>query len=542
MARCLPISRVKTKYSLICGGCMQILKLALVVFLALQFVTMDVAFAQSRGNNRGGSTPFGGGGNKSGLRGSTPAPQQQRQTGSSPASGGWSTSRPSGPSLSGSRQRDTGSSVGSTQPSRSFGSPTSSSQKSTWTPKPQTGGSNPYSRPSTPSRQSVANHISSNPGQKPTLTAGKVFWATIGALVVYDLVKSSYVVMRNDDGSLSCHGFGCSDWRREQVNSGFNHSIHILSDEEYEGRAYSDFATMPSNAQGFATMNGVRENGLEICSAIEPGQEVKIGERITVVGNDNQTCSVKRSESSMQLCEQLHLLSDSLGCSHSTEGFSLLQLIPKLQQADLDRIAEQLHVERQVAAPAQVYESSPTSYNSELTYRRYGCFTGETLVATVNGEKPISQIKAGDKIYSYSHETGKLVVNEVMAKLSYAPKISRALKVSSASAPIFVTEEHPFYPLMKSIASTSELASNPDAYKEIGSIANGTELLTVEWNGNNGSEYVLSRSQLQDYSQSETRREEVMTLSMTGEPRNFVVIVPGTKRGIVVHNKAMIVP
>ena len=41
------------------------------------------------------------------------------------------------------------------------------------------------------------------------------------------------------------------------------------------------------------------------------------------------------------------------------------------------------------------------------------CFTGDTLVATKEGQKPIEEIEVGDEVWSYNIETGEAKLNKV---------------------------------------------------------------------------------------------------------------------------------
>ena len=40
------------------------------------------------------------------------------------------------------------------------------------------------------------------------------------------------------------------------------------------------------------------------------------------------------------------------------------------------------------------------------------CFTGDTLVATKEGQKPIEEIEVGDEVWSYNVETGEAKLNK----------------------------------------------------------------------------------------------------------------------------------
>ena len=47
------------------------------------------------------------------------------------------------------------------------------------------------------------------------------------------------------------------------------------------------------------------------------------------------------------------------------------------------------------------------------------CFTGDTLVATKEGQKPIEEIEVGDEVWSYNVETGEAKLNKVAKVFIY---------------------------------------------------------------------------------------------------------------------------
>lgn len=72
------------------------------------------------------------------------------------------------------------------------------------------------------------------------------------------------------------------------------------------------------------------------------------------------------------------------------------------------------------------------------------CFVAGTLIVTKDGMKPIENMKAGDKVWSYNVKTRKEELNTVLdAFLSgYTDKIVR---IKAGGELIEATEEHPFY-------------------------------------------------------------------------------------------------
>ena len=70
------------------------------------------------------------------------------------------------------------------------------------------------------------------------------------------------------------------------------------------------------------------------------------------------------------------------------------------------------------------------------------CFTGDTLVATKEGQKPIEEIEVGDEVWSYNVETGEAKLNKVVKVFIYETDVLVHLHTESA---IIDTKTHPFY-------------------------------------------------------------------------------------------------
>ena len=72
------------------------------------------------------------------------------------------------------------------------------------------------------------------------------------------------------------------------------------------------------------------------------------------------------------------------------------------------------------------------------------CFVAGTLIVTKAGMKPIENMKAGDKVWSYNEKIRKEELNTVLdAFLSgYTDKI---VEIKAGGELIEATEEHPFY-------------------------------------------------------------------------------------------------
>jgi RHS repeat-associated protein len=71
------------------------------------------------------------------------------------------------------------------------------------------------------------------------------------------------------------------------------------------------------------------------------------------------------------------------------------------------------------------------------------CFAKGTLVYTLNGFKPIEEIKTGDITYSYNLEEQKIESSKVMNTLNR--EVANVFKIITSNETIFVTAEHPIY-------------------------------------------------------------------------------------------------
>ena len=72
------------------------------------------------------------------------------------------------------------------------------------------------------------------------------------------------------------------------------------------------------------------------------------------------------------------------------------------------------------------------------------CFTGDTLVLTVDGEKPIENIEVGDEVWAYNTETGEDELKHVTdVKVSETDELVHV--ITSDGDDICTTRLHPFY-------------------------------------------------------------------------------------------------
>ena len=75
--------------------------------------------------------------------------------------------------------------------------------------------------------------------------------------------------------------------------------------------------------------------------------------------------------------------------------------------------------------------------------RSAACFIAGTLIATVDGLKPIETIKAGDLVLSADVETMQTAYKPVLE--TYVRKVDRLVQLTVNGELIITTEDHPFY-------------------------------------------------------------------------------------------------
>ena len=83
------------------------------------------------------------------------------------------------------------------------------------------------------------------------------------------------------------------------------------------------------------------------------------------------------------------------------------------------------------------------------------CFVAGTLVLTIEGSKPIEEIKAGDLVYSTDPETGESEYKEVVQ--TFENETEELVHISVADDEIVTTPKHPFYVPHKGWTSAIDL-------------------------------------------------------------------------------------
>lgn len=102
------------------------------------------------------------------------------------------------------------------------------------------------------------------------------------------------------------------------------------------------------------------------------------------------------------------------------------------------------------------------------------CFTGDTLVATEDGEKPIKDIEVGDLVWAYDVENGGLELKEV--KTIYEKETKKLLHLQTTTGIISTTSNHPFYVLGKGWVAAGDLERNDEIYA-----LDGTTSVVLGW-------------------------------------------------------------
>lgn len=144
-----------------------------------------------------------------------------------------------------------------------------------------------------------------------------------------------------------------------------------------------------------------------------------------------------------------------------------------------------------------------------------GCFTGETLIDTPQGRRPIAELAVGDEVLSYDHASGKFVRTHV--KTLFSKDAGGYLVVTLADGTqIRVTPEHPFYD-----PATGE-------YRAVGTFAVGDHVIQPSEDGL--AEVAITAIEQVDVP------VRVYNIEVADENHNYVAA------GALVHNKTPTVP
>ena len=104
------------------------------------------------------------------------------------------------------------------------------------------------------------------------------------------------------------------------------------------------------------------------------------------------------------------------------------------------------------------------------------CFTGETLVATEDGQKRIDEIEVGDKVWAYDIFTGETALKEVTKV--YVHEVDEILHLYTSCGDIDTTTNHPFYVIERGWVAAGDLVEGDEIYLLDGTVAyvTGSEL------------------------------------------------------------------
>ena len=108
------------------------------------------------------------------------------------------------------------------------------------------------------------------------------------------------------------------------------------------------------------------------------------------------------------------------------------------------------------------------------------CFTGDTLVATENGQKRIDEIEVGEKVWSYDIFTGETELKEVVTV--FVHECDEILHLHTSNDDIDTTTNHPFYVIGKGWVAAGDLTAGDEIYLIDGLTAfiTGAELEKLE--------------------------------------------------------------
>ena len=105
----------------------------------------------------------------------------------------------------------------------------------------------------------------------------------------------------------------------------------------------------------------------------------------------------------------------------------------------------------------------------DLLSLHQSCFTGDTLVATEDGQKRIDEIEIGDKVWAYNVETGETELKEV--KNVFVHDVVGILHLHTTDADIDTTTNHPFYVIGEGWVAAGDLSAGDEIYLLNGSSA-----------------------------------------------------------------------
>ncbi|MBQ6944114.1 MAG: hypothetical protein IJN43_07255 [Ruminococcus sp.] len=97
------------------------------------------------------------------------------------------------------------------------------------------------------------------------------------------------------------------------------------------------------------------------------------------------------------------------------------------------------------------------------------CFTGETLVATEDGQKRIDEIEVGDRVWAYDIFTGETALKEVTKV--YVHEVDEIMHLHTSCGDIDTTTNHPFFVIDRGWVTAGDLVVGDEVYLLDGSTA-----------------------------------------------------------------------
>ena len=111
--------------------------------------------------------------------------------------------------------------------------------------------------------------------------------------------------------------------------------------------------------------------------------------------------------------------------------------------------------------------SSIAGFFSAVKTAGQACFTGDTLVATENGQIRIDELQVGDKVWAYNVETGETELKTVLKV--YVHSVDEILHLYTDEGVIDTTTNHPFFVIGKGWTAAGDLVEGDEVYNLDGS-------------------------------------------------------------------------
>lgn len=106
--------------------------------------------------------------------------------------------------------------------------------------------------------------------------------------------------------------------------------------------------------------------------------------------------------------------------------------------------------------------SSIAGFFSAVKTAGQACFTGDTLVATEDGQIRIDELQVGDKVWAYNVETGETELKTVLKV--YVHSVDEILHLYTDEGDIDTTTNHPFYVIGQGWTAAGDLVKGDEVY------------------------------------------------------------------------------